>query len=139
MYLVFFFFKQKTAYEMRISDWSSDVCSSDLGRNTRRAGMDFGADMMGDEANDTLAVGRREQFTRVGKPSGKPVDPEPPIGVEHHLDDRGVFQKPGDRRPEGRAQHARTAKDRLRFLVSACHVVPVLVRARDMRPWIGDE
>src|SRR3546814_19853108 len=28
--LIFFFFKQKTAYEMRISDWSSDVCSSDL-------------------------------------------------------------------------------------------------------------
>src|SRR3546814_12507981 len=28
----FFFFKQKTAYEMRISDWSSDVCSSDLGQ-----------------------------------------------------------------------------------------------------------
>src|SRR3546814_7225710 len=30
MLLFFFFFKQKTAYEMRISDWSSDVCSSDL-------------------------------------------------------------------------------------------------------------
>src|SRR3546814_8091312 len=30
MIFVFFFFKQKTAYEMRISDWSSDVCSSDL-------------------------------------------------------------------------------------------------------------
>src|SRR3546814_12805446 len=30
--LCFFFFKQKTAYEMRISDWSSDVCSSDLDR-----------------------------------------------------------------------------------------------------------
>src|SRR3546814_21121706 len=30
MVVVFFFFKQKTAYEMRISDWSSDVCSSDL-------------------------------------------------------------------------------------------------------------
>src|SRR3546814_3612244 len=29
--IVFCFFKQKTAYEMRISDWSSDVCSSDLG------------------------------------------------------------------------------------------------------------
>src|SRR3546814_5017806 len=29
-YSGFFFFKQKTAYEMRISDWSSDVCSSDL-------------------------------------------------------------------------------------------------------------
>src|SRR3546814_2849400 len=29
-FMFFFFFKQKTAYEMRISDWSSDVCSSDL-------------------------------------------------------------------------------------------------------------
>src|SRR3546814_5830758 len=31
-FFIFFFFKQKTAYEMRISDWSSDVCSSDLCR-----------------------------------------------------------------------------------------------------------
>src|SRR3546814_1778864 len=30
LHVFFFFFKQKTAYEMRISDWSSDVCSSDL-------------------------------------------------------------------------------------------------------------
>src|SRR3546814_13141359 len=30
IFFMFFFFKQKTAYEMRISDWSSDVCSSDL-------------------------------------------------------------------------------------------------------------
>src|SRR3546814_6342835 len=29
-FVIFFFFKQKTAYDMRISDWSSDVCSSDL-------------------------------------------------------------------------------------------------------------
>src|SRR3546814_12363469 len=39
--VMFFFFKQKTAYEMRISDWSSDVCSSDLarrGRQRRRQG-----------------------------------------------------------------------------------------------------
>src|SRR3546814_9349317 len=33
---VFFFFKQKTAYEMRISDWSSDVCSSDLDKLEHR-------------------------------------------------------------------------------------------------------
>src|SRR3546814_9844748 len=32
LFRVFVFFKQKTAYEMRISDWSSDVCSSDLHR-----------------------------------------------------------------------------------------------------------
>src|SRR3546814_1900081 len=35
--LVFFFFKQKTAYEMRISEWSSDVCSSDLGHKRERS------------------------------------------------------------------------------------------------------
>src|SRR3546814_8753489 len=36
--VLFFFFKQKTAYEMRISDWSSDVCSSDLDRGEHRVG-----------------------------------------------------------------------------------------------------
>src|SRR3546814_3097133 len=35
----FFFFKQKTAYEMRISDWSSDVCSSDLSLPTPAASL----------------------------------------------------------------------------------------------------
>src|SRR3546814_1112558 len=35
-FLCLFFFKQKTAYEMRISDWSSDVCSSDLIANAAR-------------------------------------------------------------------------------------------------------
>src|SRR3546814_4334006 len=37
-YDFFFFFKQKTAYEMRISDWSSDVCSSDLKAKTETIG-----------------------------------------------------------------------------------------------------
>src|SRR3546814_2689413 len=36
--MFFFFFKQKTAYEMRISDWSSDVCSSDLDQRADRRG-----------------------------------------------------------------------------------------------------
>src|SRR3546814_6502144 len=38
MRVFFFFFKQKTAYEMRISDWSSDVCSSDLVEQRPRCG-----------------------------------------------------------------------------------------------------
>src|SRR3546814_7722114 len=43
MSCVFFFFKQKTAYEMRISDWSSDVCSSDLdGAPAAKAGLKRG-------------------------------------------------------------------------------------------------
>src|SRR3546814_7928764 len=37
----FFFFKQKTAYEMRISDWSSDVCSSDLVKEAKASGEPF--------------------------------------------------------------------------------------------------
>src|SRR3546814_4145569 len=47
LFLCFFFFKQKTAYEMRISDWSSDVCSSDLSA---------GDDILLDAANVTLAA-----------------------------------------------------------------------------------
>src|SRR3546814_1276759 len=39
---VFFFVKQKTAYEMRISDWSSDVCSSDLHDLARHGPVDVG-------------------------------------------------------------------------------------------------
>src|SRR3546814_7660783 len=37
-FCIFFFFKQKTAYEMRISDWSSDVCSSDLAGGYEKGG-----------------------------------------------------------------------------------------------------
>src|SRR3546814_2853475 len=37
LYFMIFFFKQKTAYEMRISDWSSDVCSSDLSSSEETA------------------------------------------------------------------------------------------------------
>src|SRR3546814_20822340 len=40
LYLCYFFYKQKTAYEMRISDWSSDVCSSDLVTSSRTPGID---------------------------------------------------------------------------------------------------
>src|SRR3546814_1739373 len=38
VFVFVFFFKQKTAYEMRISDWSSDVCSSDLGVDVSHRG-----------------------------------------------------------------------------------------------------
>src|SRR3546814_10008832 len=41
----FFFFKQKTAYEMRISDWSSDVCSSDLLDSIRSAASSMGSSL----------------------------------------------------------------------------------------------
>src|SRR3546814_4958937 len=48
----FFFFKQKTAYEMRISDWSSDVCSSDLLKPLRAWNLDASLELYSSE--DTL-------------------------------------------------------------------------------------
>src|SRR3546814_13264859 len=57
----FFFFKQKTAYEMRISDWSSDVCSSDL----RAWALHVGEVLLA--VGDQLAL---ELRARVGHPDG---------------------------------------------------------------------
>src|SRR3546814_2091973 len=74
----FFFFKQKTAYEMRISDWSSDVCSSDLrtaayaGRSRRPRRDGAGDDALARTVRVTagqpspVIVGRSEE-RRVGK------------------------------------------------------------------------
>src|SRR3546814_6984497 len=60
----FFFFKQKTAYEMRISDWSSDVCSSDLWRGSAHpcAGQTLRAG-----ADDQSRHHHRSEERRVGK------------------------------------------------------------------------
>src|SRR3546814_9025992 len=58
LFIVFFFFKQKTAYEMRISDWSSDVCSSDLVRHSLDAAKDVpGAVIASGAGTDHLAPG----------------------------------------------------------------------------------
>src|SRR3546814_7336094 len=82
----FFFFKQKTAYEMRISDWSSDVCSSDLGR-PRSGPADLGA-----------AVARRV--------SG-------PVGARAAAAG-GVLPVPADAAIAGRDRFRRTAASRRR-------------------------
>src|SRR3546814_10258520 len=62
-----FFFKQKTAYEMRISDWSSDVCSSDLrlvGAAVRRAPQRGDA---GGDAGEGIGVARAGDAHRRGR------------------------------------------------------------------------
>src|SRR3546814_6046914 len=77
MCFVFFFFKQKTAYEMRISDWSSDVCSSDLGyHGSTVAGASLGG-MKGMHAQGGL-----------------------PIPDIHHIDPPFWFADGGDLTPE---------------------------------------
>src|SRR3546814_7130338 len=64
---LFFFFKQKTAYEMRISDWSSDVCSSDLTDGIVRHHVDDAQAHEGGEADRRPAVvGEHQEGAAVG-------------------------------------------------------------------------
>src|SRR3546814_9788731 len=72
----FFFFKQKTAYEMRISDWSSDVCSSDLLNFSCRATLSLEMPMMAASTpaksgrasrKPQASVVQRSEERRVGK------------------------------------------------------------------------
>src|SRR3546814_9781395 len=67
--VLFFFFKQKTAYEMRISDWSSDVCSSDL----LEVGVLFGIGRGGTAWPDERCV------------EGRRLEAGCDIGIDHHL------------------------------------------------------
>src|SRR3546814_11360280 len=67
---MFFVFKQKTAYEVRISDWSSDVCSSDLRNGVAAI---EGVDPTLIEAADGLGMTRRQRLRRVELPLAAPV------------------------------------------------------------------
>src|SRR3546814_8314982 len=73
--LIFFYFKQKTAYEMRISDWSSDVCSSDLKRWCFAPSLALG---LGTDTRFTLSYVHFEEdnIPDYGLPltNGKPTD-----------------------------------------------------------------
>src|SRR3546814_3730083 len=66
---LFFFFKQKTAYELRISDWSSDVCSSDL----RRAGI-FDAGLGRGAGAASVARDEDDVGVRLGDPGSHRAD-----------------------------------------------------------------
>src|SRR3546814_1159756 len=78
---VIFFFKQKTAYEMRISDWSSDVCSSDLGVGHRTGVLDErldAAQRLGEDED----LGARAEVTRRLRPAPQPRSEERRVGKE---------------------------------------------------------
>src|SRR3546814_6143509 len=78
--LTFFFFKQKTAYEMRISDWSSDVCSSDL-----TLGHPAGDALLKQVAQRLLKiVGDREMVSRLGGDEFQIILPD--------IEDRGKLE-----------------------------------------------
>src|SRR3546814_2290064 len=74
----FFFFKQKTAYEMRISGWSSDVCSSDL---VAHAGSPFGDQADRPRIADVLGLehaGGQPRFVVAGQDRNRRLDDDRP-------------------------------------------------------------
>src|SRR3546814_6338622 len=76
MCLFFFFFKQKTAYEMRISDWSSDVCSSDP------------ADAVAEMAEHDPADRARDEAQRIGGEGEQGADQRLELGKEQLVEDQ---------------------------------------------------
>ena len=95
-----------------------------LGGDPRAAGMNFDADMVGDEPHDAFGVGGRDAEARVLEAARQPVDPEPAVGIEHHLDDGRIFEKARDRWSERRAQHACAARESFRSERDRRHVAP---------------
>src|SRR3546814_7925778 len=74
-FVFFFFFKQKTAYEMRISDWSSDVCSSDLATPNPLDQVTYTAvDSNGTPTMADLTITITDGGPVVGAPEAKTVD-----------------------------------------------------------------
>src|SRR3546814_3703695 len=72
--VVFFVFKQKTAYEMRISDWSSDVCSSDLGLSFPGSAISGRPSVGRAMGRQAMAKGQMRSNREVRKPKAtKPV------------------------------------------------------------------
>src|SRR3546814_4437851 len=81
---VFFFFKQKTAYEMRISDWSSDVCSSDLDnfRSDGAGGGSFFAPFLRSEGTRHRWIGLASCPERIAQQIGMVVTSSLTIAVQ---------------------------------------------------------
>src|SRR3546814_4002024 len=79
----FFFFKQKTAYELRISDWSSDVCSSDLSVAAAKDAADALKPSQAVNRPCRFTAGSRQfRMTLCSGPKGKPVILSAPSSVD---------------------------------------------------------
>src|SRR3546814_16089368 len=91
--VVVFCFKQKTAYEMRISDWSSDVCSADLRQVTARAVVTAHGDGRGADQTARQRTGRGRMIVRDFQFDRKRATAR--IGAVADLDHRCIEMSPG--------------------------------------------
>src|SRR3546814_7433414 len=74
--MFFFFFNQKTAYDVRISDWSSDVCSSDLGKLRRLRQASRGSRIRGSEPCAAPACPCRKDHRKMPRMSSATTTPQ---------------------------------------------------------------
>src|SRR3546814_13478857 len=126
LYRLFFFFKQKTAYEMRISDWSSDVCSSDLFEVLRIFALgSAGAALVVDEDRNPLrrhriaidAADRRRAFGPVHHHHERALRilarrlNEYAVHLRAHAVEPGGRLAKGDRLPSFRSENRRDGKE----------------------------
>src|SRR3546814_14295049 len=96
--LLFFFFKQKTAYEMRISDWSSDVCSSDL-RPAHRAGSHAPPDLHARARSAAATAPERSRPVAVAVGARwRPARSAPPVAVRRRPPPRASTPPPAPAR-----------------------------------------
>src|SRR3546814_17364916 len=110
--MLFFFFKHKTAYEMRISDWSSDVCSSDLaglspgraeGRGHAAAGARAHRDAAGRGGSADGAPRRRRVSVR--RPDRKSVVEGKSVAVSVDLGGRRIIKNKNTTTKQKSTQH----------------------------------
>src|SRR3546814_2080859 len=99
-FFLFFFFKQQTAYEMRISDWSSDVCSSDLPPVEGRLDRLHGAARADGTVDHPLAPQRRDHVARQQE------------GVLAERPQRQAAGQPAEARAAGLQQFQQPGEDR---------------------------
>jgi hypothetical protein len=68
--------------------------------------------MAGDQPDDPFGLGRLAQEAGIDASLAQPVEPEPPVGIDHDLDHQRIGQRIGDRWPHGAAQHGAAALGR---------------------------
>src|SRR3546814_4468752 len=129
MYLVelFFFFKQKTAYEMRISDWSSDVCSSDLDT---------------DEEMRTDEEGRLPRLDRIAVEIGGARDDEQLVAIGFDLGELVRLQRILDRermQAEAPGDAGKLGRGRLVAAEPEEIAIVAILRDRLVRSQVTDE
>src|SRR3546814_7107982 len=122
-----FFFKQKTAYEMRISDWSSDVCSSDLA-----------AGVLDDEVTDLDAGGAHEPGpakARAGSVLTALRNPTPPATSDTSTAMTGICQKARSGTVTSKGKTGTRATCRIEAMSAAASAVSAPCRAIDPAIW----